>query len=98
MNSEDEGGTVSETRAIGETGAGTLRNRCAFTSRDMGADWPDAFTFAVVCGWDDEDGESSAMDKVAARWGWDAAMVEFLRDAHRRFAALPDRDTLDGPS
>lgn len=79
------------TRFGGESGAGLLRNRCAFTPRDMGADWPDAFTFAVVFGWDGDQDDESAMDEMAARWGWDEAMVEFLRDAHRRFAALPDR-------
>lgn len=75
------------TRSGGETGAGIMRNRCAFTPRDMGADWPEAFTYAVVLGWDD------AMEEQAARWGWDAATVAFLRDAHARFAALPDRGT-----
>lgn len=73
------------TRFGGETGAGILRNRCAFTPRDMGADWPEAFTYAVVAGWDE------AMDDMAARWDWDPALVEFLRDAHRRFEQLPDR-------
>ena len=72
------------------SGAELLRNRCAFTSRDMAADWPEAFTYAVVLGWDadaleDEDG---AMDEIAAKFGWDNAMVEFLRDAHARFKAL----------
>jgi len=73
------------------TGAGRLRNHCAFTSRDMGADWTEAFTYAVVFGWDaeDSDGEDGAMDEMAARWGWDETLVEFLRDAHRRFQALP---------
>jgi hypothetical protein len=75
-----------------ETGAGILRNRCAFTSRDMGADWPEAFTYAVVSGWDaSDDGEAGAMDEMAARWSWDEPLVEFLRDAHRRFQALADR-------
>jgi hypothetical protein len=69
----------------GETGAGILRNRCAFTPRDMGADWPEAFTYAVVYGWDE------SMDEMAARWDWDEPMVEFLRDAHRRFEALADK-------
>jgi hypothetical protein len=72
------------TRSGGETGAGIMRNRCAFTSRDMAADWPEAFTYAVVLGWDD------AMDSMAAKFEWDDAMVEFLRDAHRRFAVLAD--------
>lgn len=74
-----------QTRNGDETGAGIMRNRCAFTPRDMGADWPEAFTYAVVLGWDD------AMAEMAARWDWDEAMVEFLRDAHRRFQHLPDR-------
>lgn len=81
-----------QTRSGGESGAGIMRNRCAFTPRDMGADWPEAFTYAVVSGWDDPDvHEDDAMDEMAARWDWDPALVEFLRDAHRRFLALPDR-------
>ena len=44
----------------GETGAGLMRNRCAFTPRDMAADWPDAFTYAIVSGW------GEAMEEVAA--------------------------------
>jgi hypothetical protein len=81
-----------DTRSGNETGAGILRNRCAFTPRDMGADWPEAFTYAVVFGWDDpEIHEEGAMDEMAARWGWDESMVEFLRDAHARFATLADR-------
>lgn len=80
------------TRSGGETGAGILRNRCAFTPRDMGADWPEAFTYAVVLGWGDgEQDENDAWAEMATRWGWDEAMVEFLRDAHRRFQALADR-------
>lgn len=74
-----------------ESGAERMRDRCAFTSRDMAADWPEAFTYAIVLGWDADtrDGEDEdAMDEVAERYGWDAALVEFLRDAHRRFEAL----------
>jgi hypothetical protein len=84
----------------GETGAGLMRNRCAFTSRDMGADWPDSFTYAVVFGWDsdepDDDDPHGAMREQAAKWGWDAEMVAFLRDAHERFALLSDRDLPPG--
>ena len=70
------------TRFPGETAAGALRNKCAFTSRDMGADWPEAFTYAVVMGWDD------AMSEVAERHGWDAELVAFLRRTHRNFERL----------
>lgn len=66
-----------------------------FTPRDMGADWPEAFTYAVVFGWDDPDPESDAMAEMAARWDWDEPMVEFLRDAHRRFQALADKTEAD---
>lgn len=78
----------------GETGAGAMRNRCAFTCRDMGADWPDAFTYAIVYGWggdSDEPNDAGAWDQQAAKWGWDAELVEFLRDAHSRFDRLADR-------
>jgi hypothetical protein len=79
-----------------ETGAGLMRNRCAFTSRDMAADWPDAFTYAVVLGWDDDpdadpEDRCDAMSAIAERWGWDDEMVAFLRDAHERFARLADK-------
>lgn len=81
-----------QTRKGDETGAGIVRNRCAFTSRDMGASWSDAFTYAVVFGWDDDEVPADgAMDEQAERWQWDPALVGFLRDAHARFAALPDR-------
>jgi hypothetical protein len=90
------------TRFGGETGAGLMRNRCAFTSRDMGADFGDAFTYAIVLGWDpdpsdepDEDG--SAMDHQAEKWGWDAELVAFLRDTHERFKLLADRTPLASP-
>jgi hypothetical protein len=71
------------------SGAEKMRNRCAFTSRDMGADWPEAFTYAVVLGWgpdspDDED----ATTEIADRFGWDAELVAFLQETHRQFAAL----------
>ncbi|WP_336790416.1 hypothetical protein [Gordonia malaquae] len=59
-----------------------MRNRCAFTSRDMAEDWGDAFTYAIVFGWDD------AWNEVANQQGWDKSLVKFLRDAHRRFADL----------
>jgi hypothetical protein len=86
---------TERTRFGGESGAGLMRNRCAFTPRDMGADWPEAFTYAVVFGWDDPDPESDAMAEMAARWDWDEPMVEFLRDAHRRFQALADKTEAD---
>lgn len=86
---------TEDSRWGGETGAGLMRNRCAFTSRDMGAHWGDSFTYAVVYGWDpdpeDEPEDGSAMDEQAAKWGWDAEMIEFLREAHRRFEELADR-------
>lgn len=85
--------TLSEsTRFGGESAAGIMRNRCAFTARDMGADWPEAFTYAIVMGWDaDDPGEESAMPEMAEKYGWDDEMITFLRDAHQRFAALADR-------
>lgn len=64
-----------------------MRNRCAFTSRDMAADWPEAFTYAVVYGW------GKAMKDVAAEQGWDAELVKFIRDAHKRFRVLSDEVT-----
>lgn len=80
------------TRFGGETGAGLMRNRCAFTSRDMGADWPEAFTYAVVFGWHDEDDpESDASAEIAAKFDWDDELVAFLRDAHERFKKLSDK-------
>lgn len=80
-----------------ESGAGIMRNRCAFTSRDMGADWPEAFTYAIVTGWDPDpadlmDGEEGgAMDDIAAKFNWDTEMVAFLRETHERFKALSDK-------
>ena len=74
-----------KTRRGWETGAGIMRNRCAFTSRDMGDDWPEAFTYAIVAGWDE------AMTEMAEKFEWDAPLVEFLNDAHTRFAELADR-------
>jgi hypothetical protein len=78
------------TRFGGETGAGIMRSRCAFTPRDMSADWPDAFTYAIVMGWDDSEGES-AITGIAEKFEWDAALIEFVRDAHERFKQLADR-------
>ena len=72
-----------EVRFPGDTGAGLMRNRCAFTSRDMTADWADAFTYAVVAGLSDEDAVAGAED-----FGWDDAVIAFLRQAHDRFKAL----------
>jgi hypothetical protein len=83
------------TRFGGESGAGIMRNRCAFTARDMGADWPEAFTYAIVFGWgpdpDDPD-DNGALSDMAAKYGWDTELIAFLRDAHERFKALPDRN------
>jgi hypothetical protein len=82
-----------------ETGAGIMRNRCAFTSRDMSADWPEAFTYAIVTGWDTdpedlmEGEEDGAMDDVAAKFDWDDELVAFLRETHERFKALANKRT-----
>lgn len=77
-----------------ETGAGVMRNRCAFTSRDMAADWPEAFTYGIVLGWDadpnhPEDGDP--MPELAERYEWDTELIAFIRDAHERFKALADK-------
>lgn len=88
---------TEHTRFGGETGAGIMRNRCAFTTRDMGHDWPEAFTYAIVLGWDSSDlgdGADEAMRNQAAKWGWDEELVAFLRDAHERFKTLADRAAL----
>jgi len=82
------------TRFGKETGAGLMRNRCAFTSRDMGYDWLEAFTYAIVMGWDDgteypEDGD--AMAEVSEKFEWDADLITFLKDAHQRFKQLPGK-------
>jgi hypothetical protein len=82
---------LSETTRMGvETGAGIMRNRCAFTSRDMAADWPEAFTYAIVSGWSTYP-ENDAMPELAAKYEWDDEMVAFLVDAHERFAQLADK-------
>lgn len=87
---------LTENIAFGrETGAGIMRNRCAFTSRDMGADWPESFTYAIVLGWDDDDPECDAMPEQAERHGWDDDLVAFLRDAHERFQALANYQATD---
>jgi hypothetical protein len=79
-----------------ETSAEMMRDRCAFTSQDMSEGWANAFTYAIVLGWDadpdDDPDDAGVMDLIAARFGWDERMVEFLRDAHRRFSELPDRN------
>ena len=81
------------TRFGRESGAGLMRNRCAFTARDMGAEFGDAFTYAVVCGWGSEDDpdDVNAWPEQAAKWGWDEALIEFLRDSHERFSRLSAR-------
>ena len=69
--------------------ADLMRDRCAFTSRDMAEHWGDAFTYAIVFGWGSpEDPDTDAWDQVAREQGWDERLVQFLRDTHRRFAAL----------
>jgi hypothetical protein len=81
------------TRVGDETGAGLMRNRCAFTSKDMGAEWDAAFTYAIVFGWHDDDPEDDATAEVAEKFGWDETLIAFLRDAHERFKQLPDKAT-----
>lgn len=82
-----------KTRFGSETGAGIMRNRCAFTSRDMAADWPEAFTYAIVFGWggDDDDPTEDAWADAAEQFEWDDDLVAFLKDAHERFTRLPDK-------
>ena len=64
-------------------------NRCAFTSRDMAHDWPEAFTYAIVLGWhDDDDPSCDAMQEIAEQFEWDDELVAFLRDCHERFKTL----------
>ena len=77
------------TRFGSETGAGLMRNRCAFTSKDMAEEFDSAFTYAIVMGWD------TAMQEVSERWGWDAELVQFLKNSRRRFKNLPDRKEHD---
>ncbi|NYD39920.1 hypothetical protein [Nocardioides panaciterrulae] len=70
----------------------SLRRLLAFNSRDWAQDRADAWLWGVVLGWDadeNEVGEESAMDEVAARHGWDASEVARLRRLHAQFAA-PD--------
>jgi hypothetical protein len=81
---------TERTRFGGETGAAIMRNRCAFTTRDMADDWPAAFTYAIVLGWGDED-DPAGLHRMAAKWEWDDALVEFLIDAHQRFRGLADK-------
>lgn len=85
------------TRFGGETGAGLMANRCAFTSKDMAEEWDAAFTYAIVFGWDDptdEEDDGGTLREQAEKWGWDEPLVAFLRDAHQRFAALPQREDI----
>lgn len=80
---------AERTRFGNETGAGIMTNRCAFTSRDMARDWPEAFTYAIVLGWhDDDDPECDAIQEIAAKFEWDDELVAFLRDCHERFKTL----------
>ena len=76
---------TENTRFGGETGAGLMRNRCAFTPKDMGYEFDSAFTYAIVFGWED------ALSEQADKWGWDEELVAFIRNAHEQFAALSDR-------
>lgn len=104
-----DGATLAQREAIARsdaltssmTGAGIMRDRCAFTSQDMGEGWAQAFTYAVVLGWDadpDDPEDAGVMEQLAAKFGWDDRMVEFLRDAHRRFEELPDSSYRVWPS
>lgn len=80
------------TRFGGETGAGLMVNRCAFTAKDMGEEFDSAFTYAIVYGWGpDEPGDADCWPEMAERFGWDEPLLAFLKDAHERFAALPQR-------
>lgn len=78
-----------------ETGAGLMRNRCAFTSKDMAAEFDSAFTYAIVWGWDADEAAEDAMAEVAAHWGWDTELVAFLREAHQMFQQLSDKRVPD---
>lgn len=80
-----------KTRFGPETGAGLMRNRCAFTSRDMAADWPEAFTYAIVFGWGGEEPDEDCWAGLAEKYEWDDEMVAFLKDAHARFEKLADK-------
>ena len=83
---------TDRTRFGNETGAGIMRNRCAFTSRDMAHDWPEAFTYAIVWGWhDDDDPDEDVMPEIAEKFEWDAELIAFLRDAHERFTKLAEK-------
>lgn len=84
---------TERTQFGGETGAGIMRNRCAFTSRDMALDWPEAFTYAIVLGWHDDNPEDDATADVAEKFGWDADLVAFLRECHEKFKEIAYRTT-----
>lgn len=67
-----------------------LRDLLSFSSRDWAQVKGDAWLWGIVFGWDgeDDDGEGSAMDEVAARHGWDEHDVARLRRLHENFGLL----------
>lgn len=81
-----------DARALGVRGALRMLDQLlAFSSRDWSQSDVDARLYAVLCGWDCEDGECSnpgnpkhdhavAMTEIAQRFGWTPEVVARLRE------------------
>lgn len=65
-----------------------LNDLLAFSSRDWGEERDTAWLWGIICGWDGDEGDESAMPEVAAAFGWTDEQVEQLRALHHSFEAL----------
>lgn len=72
----------------------SLDSILALAPRDWSLNKRDAWLWAVICGWPDDDEESgcdngSAMEEVAAKWGWSKETITRLQKLHAAFRKLP---------
>lgn len=67
-----------------------LSDLLAFSSRDWGEERDTAWLYGIVCGWDGDEGDESAMPEVAAKFGWADDRIARLRALHRNFEALAE--------
>lgn len=70
----------------------SLRASMVFDPRDWGRVKRDAWMYAILIGWDDDDRPSQVMDAVAARHGWSAETVARLRRMRAAVKAAVDED------
>lgn len=70
-----------------------IRDVLAFSARDWAEERDTAYIYAIVFGWGSpDDPETDAWDEIAAKHGWDPALVADLKRLHSEFDTGDDHE------